>query len=193
MFSDSKIAAFINASFEPAWQSVREVPTVQIDFGNGRKVKRTLHGNIATYVCMPDGTVVDVLPGIYEPATYLTQLKNLHRLTGKINQATARYRFLKGYHDRCSALLRTLPSSVKYSQTVMPDHASKQLMADTRLNETSRRLKIHRMLAARGPVKPPQITKWLYREVLHADIDDPYMGLGPLLFSNYPFNDESEG
>ena len=36
-------------------------------------------------------------------------------------------------------------------------------------------------------VAPGGITKWLYREVLHADLDDPYLGLGDLLFANYPF------
>ena len=32
-------------------------------------------------------------------------------------------------------------------------------------------------LLARGVVRPADITKRLYREVLHVDLDDPYLGL----------------
>ena len=64
----------INNNFEPVWESVRPVPIVTIDFGNGTKITRTLHGNIATYLCNARGTVFDILPGIYEPGEYLNQL-----------------------------------------------------------------------------------------------------------------------
>ena len=38
---------------------------------------------------------------------------------------------------------------------------------------------------------PDKLTKWLYREVLHADLDDPYLGLGKALFENYPMFNKS--
>ncbi len=66
LFSNDEIADFINTTFEPTWQSVRPVPLVRIDFGNGHVVTRTLHGNIATFVCNADGHVLDILPGIYQ-------------------------------------------------------------------------------------------------------------------------------
>ena len=47
------------------------MPTVEIDFGNGRKLKRTVNGNIATYVCSPDGRVLDIIPGLNSPEAYL--------------------------------------------------------------------------------------------------------------------------
>jgi hypothetical protein len=37
------------------------------------------------------------------------------------------------------------------------------------------------------------VTKKLYKEVLHADLDDPYLGLGPTLFAGYPFAGEDLG
>src|SRR5262249_33538114 len=61
--------------FEPAWDSVRPAPTVTIDFGNGHAIKRTLQGNIATYVCGSEGIVYDVLPGIYDPTVYRRELE----------------------------------------------------------------------------------------------------------------------
>jgi len=65
----------------------------------------------------------------------------------------------------------------------------KRLLEDTRQNETIRRRQVHEMLAATGLVKPNGVVKRLYKEVLHADIDDPYLGLGPMLFAGYPFKD----
>ena len=55
-----------------------------IDFGNGHKIRRTLNGNVATYVCAPDGRVVDVIPGLNSPEAYLEDLTNalnLYRAT----------------------------------------------------------------------------------------------------------------
>lgn len=62
-----------------------------------------------------------------------------------------------------------------------------RLQADTQASINQLKRKVHARLAAEGLVPPKRIVKWLYREVLHADLDDPYLGLGPLLFDGYPF------
>ncbi len=77
LFSDENVAREINEKFEPIWVSVRDVPTVTIDFGKGHKIMRTLHGNVATHVLTADGTIVDILPGLYESQEYLAQLDQL--------------------------------------------------------------------------------------------------------------------
>lgn len=51
------------------------MPKVEIDFGDGKKLTRTLMGNTVIYVCRPDGTVVDALPGIYTPHDFLKEIK----------------------------------------------------------------------------------------------------------------------
>ena len=63
----------------------------------------------------------------------------------------------------------------------------KALAQDTQLNESTRRMQIHDLLARVGMVRPEKILKPLYKEVLHADLDDPYLGLGSALFGAYPF------
>ena len=68
----------------------------------------------------------------------------------------------------------------------------KALRDDTRLNETVRRRQIHALLARRGLVRPGDIAKLIYKDVLHADLDDPYLGLGSILFANYPFTGEDK-
>jgi len=64
------------------------------------------------------------------------------------------------------------------------------LAEDTKLNETTRRRQIHELLAKEGLVAPAKVLKPIYKDVLHADLDDPYLGLGPTLFENYPFAKE---
>jgi hypothetical protein len=238
LFSSPELAQYINATFEPAWEMVRQVPIVTIDFGNGKVIKRTLHGNIATYVCTSDGNVLDVLPGIYTPAVYqdkLDQLKNLFLYAYGLEQIGPGLNFnagsrpdeakLKKYHARQAELLRVsqpvdvivrpsdagkgriefgmkLVAADKAPKAKQPAGKStvdakaaeiagwKELADDTQINETARRLQIHSKLAEVGMVKPDAIVKWLYKDVLHADLDDPYLGLGEVLFKNYPFTQE---
>jgi hypothetical protein len=215
------------------WESVRPVPTVRIDFGNGTELTRTLHGNIATSVCTAEGQVLDILPGIYQPGVYLDRLNQLALLAryvqwgGKTMQGAR----LHNYHTKQAEALRKsqVPLTfVKYgsdmskrgieirlesilaassgvkkpvatTQTTVANLALasledvanwKELAADTEQNELSRRLQIHEALAKSGMVRPAEVTKWVYKEVLHADLDDPYLGLGNLLFASYPFKDK---
>ena len=57
-------------------------------------------------------------------------------------------------------------------------------------NETVRRLMVNEHLARAAATTPPAMTKWLYKDVLHADLDDPYLGLGKMLFDGYVFDKE---
>jgi len=301
LFSSSEVAEYINATFEPVWESVRAAPLVTIDFGNGHTVKRTLQGNIATYVCGSDGTVYDVLPGIYTPDEYRKQLEALKALADSLRpfiadpKATPLQRLgaewtvasrLREYHARNEARLsapdivqtvaprfqwlasaparssRTSPPvfggagakppvgnfggfggnpggfggqpTVNQMQAVartgggfkggfggfqgmtfsgiegpvarvivgaptlaVPAAVPKgrladrpELKLDTEVNERIRRKAVHEHLVKLGTVQPGDLKKWLFREVLHADLDDPKLGLGAMLNENYPFAEE---
>jgi hypothetical protein len=106
LFSKKEVAGFINLHFEASWQSVRPAPIVRIDFGNGNVVTRTLHGNIATYVCSAQGNVLDVLPGIYEPDAYVQQLDQFRLLPGYLKDKDAGDAPLKTYHQKQAELLK---------------------------------------------------------------------------------------
>ncbi len=56
----------------------------------------------------------------------------------------------------------------------------KAFVAETYANDTDRRSQISEFLVTSGPIPPAAMTKWLYREVLGADIDDPWLGLKEL-------------
>jgi hypothetical protein len=238
LFSQDAVANFINQNFEPVWESVRPVPIVRIDFGNGNVLTRTLHGNILTAVCTADGFTLDALPGIYTENVYLERL-NQFRLLGRYTQVLPlekRGDWLRGYHERQVEALRReqAPEVFAERRKVVPITKAKieraveivlmsprdaaaegvpaalpptpgeapavvgtedvanwrTLAEDTRVNETTRRLQIHEMLAAAGLVPPEKVSRPLYKEVLHADLDDPYLGLGKVLFASYPFAQE---
>ena len=231
LFSQERVAAYVNQTFEPVWESVRPVPLVRIDFGDGNVLTRTLHGNILTSVCNADGQVLDALPGIYEEQTYLDQLNQLRLLAKAAERQAADKRgdWVKAYHQRQAAALQknqppdqfveakkvvpitkraierpveivlqpqppqtepqpAQPAKEKAATVVKEDAVLwKALLEDTQLNEKTRRRQIHELLADKGLVKPEKVTKPIYKDVLHADLDDPYLGLGKTLFANYPF------
>lgn len=79
-----------------------------------------------------------------------------------------------------------IPASVK---SLSPQDTAQweALIKDTQINESLRKMRIHVKLAFEEQHNPESITKWLYKEVLDTDLDDPYLGLGKQLFDTYPF------
>lgn len=235
LFSSDAVAKVINAQFEPVWVSVREVPMITIDFGNGSKIVRTLNGNVATYALAADGTVLDILPGIYQPEAYVEQLDQMAKLHRFVSsrydpQLIPVNDRLKWFHNEQAELLSkgqepgkivvdlTAPVSKAFIEnplkfaigdaakrttsvsTIVPNKSDskaaetlrswQELNDDTKINETVHRKAIHKHLAKTGLVIPNDVTKWLYKNVLHADLDDPTLGLGEVLNKNYPFAEE---
>ena len=195
LFSNQEIADFINENFEPAWESVRPVPRITIDFGNGTVVNRTLHGNVSTYICNANQIVQDVLPGVYSKAAYLQQLKEISerwqakRAGGPVSLKRDLASSSKSKTKKSLKVERTAPSlELRASRALQK--LSENLELDTLYNEKERRDKIEDYLTLHPQSTPSQMKSWLYREVLHADLDDPYLGLRNALFDNYPFVDD---
>ncbi len=297
LFSDDDVASFINANFESAWQSLRPVPMVRIDFRNGTVITRTLQSNIATSVCAPSGEVFDIIPGGYAPEVFLKRLIEFQSLSALLSLNSAdRKAGLAQYHKdlipqgtwgasdsvdaqraRLKIRLKSTDDFIKFSGSQPPaamkpdttnsapggwaaatrsmiaalfggstssmrnegakssppptpqsdiDHQSmlmmldverssnqpaaenvattkdlpsprgpgnlsadettqwEALLQDTLTNDTVRRTAIHRKLSSGVPFQPQSLVKWLYRDILRADLDDPYLGLGKLLFDN---------
>ena len=128
LFSSDTVANTINNAFEPVWESVRPVPIVTIDFGNGHAITRTLHGNIATYLCNAQGTVFDILPGIYEPTEYLNQLNQFSLL-----YRHARQQFRPGQAKDASDLKAALASHMRVTSESLPCHGKPLAFARTNL------------------------------------------------------------
>ena len=70
LYSNAALSATLRNEFILHWQSVRPVPLITIDFGDGRKLQRTITGNSIHYVLDSDGKIIDALPGVYGPAAF---------------------------------------------------------------------------------------------------------------------------
>lgn len=170
----------VHQHFEPVWVSVRPVPQVTVDFGNGHTVQRTLHGNIATWVCYSDGRVLDILPGVYTPEIWDAELRRLAKIhqqsiTGSDSESAIR-QAMHTYHENALRKPHRSTQPSKVAEGTTPG-----LQFDTVLNQTVRRSKIHRYLRDAPAATPETMTMWLYRDVLKTDLADPYLGLGGIL------------
>src|SRR6266536_5776127 len=65
LYSNAQMSIMLRDRFILHWQSVRPVPKVTIDFGDGRKLERTLTGNSIHYILDAEGRPIDALPGLY--------------------------------------------------------------------------------------------------------------------------------
>jgi hypothetical protein len=101
LYSNKDISDFLRTNFILHWQSVRPVPRVTIDFGDGRKLERTLTGNSAHYVLASDGTPLDVLPGLYSPLAFRQWLWDVRDLQLKCSKVPAAERaaLVQAFHQ----------------------------------------------------------------------------------------------
>lgn len=74
LYSNATVAQVLRDRFILHWESVRPVPLITIDFGDGRKLQRTITGNSIHYVLDSEGRLLDALPGLYGPAAFLRTL-----------------------------------------------------------------------------------------------------------------------
>jgi hypothetical protein len=87
---NADVAAHLRDHFILHWKSVRPVPVVTIDFGDGRVVRRTITGNSIHYVLTPDGQVIDGIPGLYDPKAFLKILAADENAFAQVDPSMAR-------------------------------------------------------------------------------------------------------
>jgi len=107
LYPNAVISQVLQDRFILHWQSVRPVPKVTIDFGDGRKLERTITGNSIHYVLDSSGRPIDAIPGLYSPKAFLRQLQQAEVAAIKYSKlpTAKRQAFLKEYHsDRLNAI-----------------------------------------------------------------------------------------
>jgi hypothetical protein len=237
LFSQPEIADFLSESFECAWESVRPVPRLSIDFGGGRRLERTLRGNIATYLCTGAGETFDLVPGLVEGREYVERLREglalfeRMRAKGLRNDAGApgpiagmvhtwHRRFAHrdgllggapaGPDDPVRVVPWQTPSNVGRDRNVSkglveqplegalvppltpgaplalhellapPAPGAQDALGLDTLDARNRGYReAHDFIARSGMKSPAEITHAVYRELLHVDLADPYLGLAP--------------
>lgn len=204
LFSNPEVADYLNENFECAWHSVRPVPSVTVDFGNGTTLQRTVLGNVATWYCFADGTVFDALPGLVDPVEYLRRAKAAVSTHGRIAGSRDRWRdavaaLLRAEHENRPSRRRPGPNDMTKTVGETPlrraigdrtalseallraapgDAAS--LLADTSYNRAWRYPATRRLLTRQAAAPTPAgVRGRMFTDVLHVPIDDPFLGLAP--------------
>ncbi|HEU4794544.1 MAG TPA: hypothetical protein VFT02_02875, partial [Pyrinomonadaceae bacterium] len=80
LYSNAEVSSVLRDRFVLHWQSVRPAPVVTIDFGDGRKLERTVTGNSIHYVLDSSGQLLEALPGLYGPQAFLRGLTESEHL-----------------------------------------------------------------------------------------------------------------
>jgi hypothetical protein len=102
LYANDQVSSLLREQFVLHWQSVRPVPKVTIDFGDGRKMERTLTGNSIHYVLDSEGRFIDALPGLYGPGAFIRELNRLLPVASfleMLDTDNERTTALRQYHD----------------------------------------------------------------------------------------------
>jgi hypothetical protein len=102
LYANQDVSQFLREQFVLYWSSERPVPRVTIDYGDGRRLERTITGNSAHYVLDEDGEVLDVLPGLYAPAQFRHELERIVALAAQVRHLSsdARASLLANHHQQ---------------------------------------------------------------------------------------------
>ncbi|HJU56305.1 MAG TPA: hypothetical protein VJ715_17105 [Pyrinomonadaceae bacterium] len=101
LYANAEVSQYLREHFVLHWKSVRPAPRVTIDYGDGRKLERTVTGNSIHYILDREGQVVDALPGLYGPAAFLRALTQAETLAKQIEgkEPNKRWEALRLYHN----------------------------------------------------------------------------------------------
>ncbi len=192
LYPEPRINAVLRRDFVLHWESVRPVPRVTLDFGDGRRIERTLTGNSFHLVLDPDGRPVDALPGLFAPDAFLALLEQAFAFAGAAPHE------LRSLHARASRKPPPTPppapsAAFAASQIAMTKHVVEApllravaldpldpldpLAADTAGNHELHR-RIHQAFAAGTRwSNVDAVVAWVYRELFLMPLDDPALGL----------------
>jgi len=100
LYSNAEIASVLRERFVLHWQSERPAPVITIDFGDGRKLERTITGNSIHYVLDSTGRPIEAFPGLYGPQAFLRNLADAESLFNSLagKQGQEKDVVLRSYH-----------------------------------------------------------------------------------------------
>jgi hypothetical protein len=74
LYPNAQVNKLLRDRFVLHWESVRPVPVITVDMGDGRRIVRTITGNSIHYILDPQGRLIDGLPGLYGAPAFLNAL-----------------------------------------------------------------------------------------------------------------------
>lgn len=189
LYANQEIAQLLKERFILHWQSVRPAPRVTIDFGDGRRLERTLTGNSIHYVLDRRGRVIDALPGLYGPQAFLNELLRAASLADQAEKSPtdeAGAALLRDYHtarlkELALAWTNDLARADARANMVKITTASAAVSAGPPRAEVAARAAITKLVVAEKPVlrgistqprlldAQPEDQGWARIAALHAD------------------------
>ncbi len=116
LYPDPAVAHELRSRYVLHWESVRPVPQLTVDFGDGRVLQTTITGNSIHYILMPDGQPIDALPGLWGSRAFLAEIERARDLAATLmsQPVEARAESLRAWHATRLAQLRAeLEASVE--------------------------------------------------------------------------------
>jgi len=116
LYPSRELNQLLKEGFIMHWESVRPAPKVTIDFGDGRKLVRTITGNSIHYVLDMDGHIIDALPGLYSAPVFVSELRQAADAMQQSHDYTAHLkstqsRLLQAWAADLKAIHVSLPES----------------------------------------------------------------------------------
>jgi hypothetical protein len=109
LYPNAQIRDVLRNRFVLHWKSVRPVPRVTVDFGDGRKLERTVTGNSIHYILDSNGRLIEALPGLHGPAAFKRGLQDAETLSRSLAGKNDRERemlFRDYYQQRSNQITR---------------------------------------------------------------------------------------
>ncbi|MGD9561748.1 MAG: hypothetical protein AB7F88_05965 [Pyrinomonadaceae bacterium] len=132
LYANREISKYLSDNYILHWKSVRPAPRITIDFGDGRKIERTITGNSIHYILDDDGEIIDALPGLYSPKAFLIYLTQAKQVNDAIDGKERRIQDLAllRYRKLCFDRLRDKRERVGTLAKVQPRNAEGDIVTN---------------------------------------------------------------
>lgn len=95
LYANADVSRYLRDNYILHWKSVRPAPRITIDFGDGRKIERTITGNSIHYVLDDDGRIIEALPGLYSPQMFYRYLAQAKQVSDAVDGKAPRARSIE--------------------------------------------------------------------------------------------------
>jgi hypothetical protein len=167
LYSNAEVSKYLRENYVLHWKSVRPAPKVTIDFGDGRKIERTITGNSIHYILDENGAIIDALPGLYSPSGFLKYLSTGAEINKLIDKAPASQKELV---------------ALQYRKTMFEDIRAKR---DKSVATAKVKLTEPKDGTVALDVAPRAVTKMSTERVILVGIDGKSATFNPSLYDNF--------
>ena len=195
LYANAEVSQYLRDHFVLHWKSVRPIPRITIDFGDGRKIERTVTGNSIHYVLDAAGEPIDALPGLYGPKAFLRGLADAEQAARQyaLLNGDMRTAYLREYHrSRSAVLAQALNADLAKINTTPAMYVALQPGASASRPPTA--LAAGRVAMGKGAVEMPMLqsfqnvddTTWQRIAALHQEDAELDAGAKSLIRSKNP-------